>query len=73
MPHIVVKMYPGTSDEDKQKLAAAITTQITSFTGKPEMAISVDILEVAEEVWMDEVYATEIKPNMDRLYKKPGY
>jgi 4-oxalocrotonate tautomerase len=73
MPHIVVKMYPGTSDEDKQKLAAAITTQITAFTGKPEMAISVDILEVAEEVWMDEVYATEIKPNMDRLYKKPGY
>jgi 4-oxalocrotonate tautomerase len=73
MPHIVVKMYPGTSEEDKQKLAAAITTQITAFTGKPEMAISVDILEVAEEVWMDEVYATEIKPNMDRLYKKPGY
>ncbi|MDO7743875.1 MAG: tautomerase family protein [Pedobacter sp.] len=73
MPHILVKMYPGTSEEDKQKLAAAITTQITAFTGKPEMAISVDILEVAEEVWMDEVYATEIKPNMDRLYKKPGY
>jgi 4-oxalocrotonate tautomerase len=73
MPHIVVKMYPGTSEEDKQKLAAAITTQITEFTGKPDMAVSVDILEVAEEVWMDEVYATEIKPNMDRLYKKPGY
>jgi 4-oxalocrotonate tautomerase len=73
MPHIVVKMYPGTSEEDKQKLAAAITTQITAFTGKPDMAISVDILEVAEEVWMDEVYATEIKPNMDRLYKRPGY
>jgi len=73
MPHIVVKMYPGTSEEDKQKLAAAITTQIIAFTGKPEMAISVDILEVAENVWMDEVYATEIKPNMDRLYKKPGY
>jgi len=73
MPHIVVKMYPGTSEEDKQKLAAAITTQINAFTGKPEMAISVDIIEVAEEVWMDEVYATEIKPNMDRLYKKPGY
>jgi 4-oxalocrotonate tautomerase len=73
MPHIVVKMYPGTSEEDKQKLAAAITTQITAFTGKPEMAISVDIVEVAEDVWMDKVYATEIKPNMDRLYKKPGY
>jgi 4-oxalocrotonate tautomerase len=73
MPHIVVKMYPGTSEEDKQKLAAAITAQITEFTGKPDMAVSVDILEVAEEVWMDEVYATEIKPNMDRLYKKPGY
>lgn len=73
MPHIVIKMYPGTSEENKQKLAQAITEQVTKFTGKPEMAISVDIVEAAEETWMEEVYKTEISPNMDRLYKKPGY
>jgi 4-oxalocrotonate tautomerase len=73
MPHIVIKMYPGTSEENKQKLAQAVTQQVTEYTGKPDMAISVAIVEVAEDVWMDEVYATEIKPNMDSLYKKPGY
>jgi len=73
MPHIVVKMYPGTSEENKLKLAQAITKEVTTYTGKPDMAISVDIIEIAEELWMDDVYKTEITPNLDRLYKKPGY
>ncbi|CAM4370243.1 4-oxalocrotonate tautomerase [Pedobacter westerhofensis] len=73
MPHIVIKMYPGTSEEDKVKLAQAVTQQVTEFTGKPEMAVSVDIVEVAEELWMEEVYDKEINPNRERLYKKPGY
>jgi 4-oxalocrotonate tautomerase len=73
MPHIVIKMYPGTSEEDKVKLAQSVTQKVTEFTGKPDMAISVAIVEVEEDIWMNEVYDTEIKPNMDTLYKKPGY
>ena len=73
MPHIKIKIYPDVTEEQKQQLAEAITKQVTEITGKPEMVVSIDIVEVAEEKWMDEVYATDIKPKFDGLYKKPGY
>lgn len=73
MPHIKIKIYPDVTEEQKQKLAEAITKQVTEITGKPEMFVSIDIVEVPEENWMDEVYAADIKPNFESLYKKPGY
>lgn len=73
MPHVNVKMYPGTSEEQKEKIAQEITSIIIKHTGKPEEAVSIDINEVNEDIWMQEVYDKEIKPNMEKLYKKPGY
>ena len=73
MPHVIVKLYPGESEEQKAKLAEELTKTITSVTGKPVAAVSIAIEEVAEDVWMDQVYANEIKPNLEKLYKKPGY
>jgi len=73
MPHVTIKLYPTGSEEIKKKLAEEITKVVMSVVNKPEAAISIDIQEVEESVWMDEVYAKDIKPNMDRLYKKPGY
>lgn len=73
MPHVTIKLYPIGSEEIKTKLAEEITQVIMKVVDKPEGAISIDIQEVEESVWMDEVYAKDIKPNMDKLYKKPGY
>jgi len=73
MPHVIVKMYPGNTEEQKGKLAEEITKIVMASTGKSEAAVSVSILEVPEEVWMEQVYQTEILPEIDNLYKKPGY
>jgi 4-oxalocrotonate tautomerase len=73
MPHVTIKLYPTGSEEIKIKLAEEITKVIMNVVNKPEGAISIDIQEVEETAWMDEVYDKEIKPNMDKLYKKPGY
>lgn len=73
MPHVNLKMYSGTSEEQKEKIAQEITNIIIKHTGKPEAAVSIAIAEVAEDVWMEEVYNKEIKPNIEKLYKKPGY
>lgn len=73
MPHVTIKLYPTGSEEIKSKLAEEITKVIMKVAKKPETAISIDIQEVEESDWMDDVYNKEIKPNMDRLYKKPGY
>ncbi|EDM35959.1 4-oxalocrotonate tautomerase [Pedobacter sp. BAL39] len=73
MPHVTIKTYPDVTEEQKQALTQAITKEIISITGKPEMVISVDIIDVPEDEWMEKVYNTDITPNLDRLYKKPGY
>lgn len=73
MPHVIVKMYPGTSEEQKKELAKQITDSVMAIAQKPEGAVSVAIEEVADNEWMEKVYETEIRPNMDKLYKKPGY
>lgn len=73
MPHVVIKMYPGSSEEQKDKLSEEITKVIMNNTNKPEGAVSVAIEEVEESEWMKKVYDTEIRPNFDKLYKKPGY
>ena len=70
MPHVIIKMYPGSSDEQKSE---EITNVIMNNTNKPEAAVSVAIEEVAENEWMEKVYETEIRPNFEKLYKKPGY
>lgn len=73
MPHITIQTYPDVTEAQKQELTKAIIDNIVNITGKNEAAISIDIIEVPQEEWMDKVYDTDIKPNIERLYKKPGY
>lgn len=73
MPHVVVKAYPGATEEQKRELSNEITRAIMKIMNKPESSVSVDIVDVQPTDWMEKVYDTEIRPNMDRLYQKPGY
>ena len=73
MPHVIVKMYPGSTEELKKKLAEEITRVFMKVANKPETSVSVAIEEIAKNEWMKKVYDTEITPNLDKLYKKPGY
>jgi 4-oxalocrotonate tautomerase len=73
MPHVMIKMYPGTSEELKEKIAQEITKILITIADKSEGSVSIAITDVAKEVWMEEVYSKEIEPNLDKLYKKPGY
>ena len=44
-----------------------------SIANKPEAAVSVAIEEIEESEWMERVYDTDINPNLENRYKKPGY
>ncbi len=72
MPHVTIKTYP-ISEEQKVNLTQEIIKAIISTTGKPEDFISISITDVQESEWMETVYDKEIKPELDNLYKKPGY
>jgi 4-oxalocrotonate tautomerase len=73
MPHIIVKLYPGKSEEQKRELADEIVKDVMKVLQSSERAISVAFEEVAAEDWKEEVYVPEIEAKLESLYKKPGY
>jgi len=73
MPHVIVKLWPGKSEQQKTRLAEAITKDVTSILHYGDESVSVAMEEVEREEWVEKVYKPEIKNNLDKLYKKPGY
>ena len=73
MPHVLIKMYPGRTTEQKQRLAAAITECVVSIAKCEEKSVSVAIEEIAPEAWAEEVYRPDIMEKAKTLIKKPGY
>lgn len=73
MPHIIVKLWPGKSEKQKQLLADAITKDVMEILNYGEESISVAVQEVKPQDWAKQVYRPEIQANVEHLYKKPGY
>lgn len=73
MPHVIVKLVPGRSEQQKADLAAAITQAVITIAGSKEPDVSVAIEEVPLADWTERVYRPDIEPQLGRLYKTPGY
>jgi 4-oxalocrotonate tautomerase len=73
MPHVIVKLWPGKTAQQKRKLADAITKNVMSVLNYGEESVSVSLEEVAPEAWAAEVYRPDIIAKPEQLYKKPGY
>ena len=73
MPHVVVKLWPGRSDNQKSELADAIARDVMQVLGSSEAAVSVAFEEVDSREWAERVYRPEIRDKWDQVYKKPGY
>ena len=73
MPHVIVKLWPGKSEDQKRRLAEAITKDVTSVLHYGEESVSVAMEEVKSRDWTEKVYRPDIKEKWDKLYKKPGY
>ena len=73
MPHVIVKLWPGKSEQQKTQLADAIVKDVMDATGYGEESVSVAIEEVKSRDWAEKVYQPDIVKNWEKLYKKPGY
>jgi len=73
MPHIIVKMWPGPSEQQKKRLAELIVEDVVTALASADESVSVDIEEVKPSDWLQKVYRPAIEPRMGKLYKKPGY
>ena len=73
MPHVIVKLWPGKSEQRKKRLAEAIIRDVTSLLHYGEESVSVGMEEIKPDEWAEKVYRAELKNNLDKIYKKPGY
>ena len=73
MPHVIVKLYPGRSEEQKIRLAEEIVKDVVAILKSEAKSVSVAIEEVKAEDWSDKVYKPDILEKSEKLYKKPGY
>jgi 4-oxalocrotonate tautomerase len=73
MPHVIVKLWPGKSEQQKTRLAEAITKDVMDILHYGDESVSVAMEEIKPGEWAEKVYRAELKDNLDKLYKKPGY
>jgi 4-oxalocrotonate tautomerase len=73
MPHIIVKLLSGRSEEIKQQLTNLIVKDVVDVIKCEEKSVSVSFEEFEKEDWPEKVYKPDILENESRLYQKPGY
>jgi len=73
MPHVIVKLYPGRTEEQKKRLAEEIAKDVVAITNCKETSVSVALEEVEPGEWAEKVYRPEILNKQVHLYKRPGY
>ena len=73
MPHVVVKMYAGRTDDTKRRLAEAISRVVVEIAGTKPSSVSVAIEEYDPDEWTDRVYRPDVLEAGDTLILAPGY
>jgi 4-oxalocrotonate tautomerase len=73
MPHVIVKLQSGRSEQQKAKIAEEVTKAIMTGANCAEQAVSVSIEDIEPNDWVEQVYKPDIIGRPDTLYKKPGY
>lgn len=73
MPHVIVKLWPGKSEQQKAELAEKITKDVMEVLHYGEQSVSVGFEEVSAGDWAAKVYRPDIVNTTGKLYKKPGY
>ena len=73
MPHGIVKLWPGKSEQQKNRLAEKIARDVADVLHYGDESVSVAIEEIEARDWAEKVYKPDILDKREQLYKKPGY
>jgi len=72
MPHVIVKLWPGKSEQQKTRLAERITKDGMDVLNYGDESVSVAFEEISAQDWAEKVYEPDIAARAEQLYKKPG-
>ncbi|KRF43550.1 hypothetical protein ASG93_01090 [Paenibacillus sp. Soil787] len=60
MPHIIVKLFPGQSEDQMKELIDKIVQAVIETMHASEPSVSVSFEEIPNEKWANEVYKPDI-------------
>ena len=74
MPHVIIKLWPGNTMDEKKTLADIITDSIHETLGIRKKAVTVAFDDVEPEDWWEKVHVPLIDGNKTGIVFKPeGY
>lgn len=73
MPHVIVKLQAGRSEQQKARIAEEVTKAIVTGANVGADAVSVSLEDIQPGDWVEKVYKPDIAGKIETLYKKPGY
>jgi 4-oxalocrotonate tautomerase len=73
VPHIIVKLWPGRSEEQKLRFTEAVIKNATAILDCEEKSVSVGFEVVQPQEWEEKVVKPDIQAKWDTLTKKPTY
>lgn len=73
MPHVILKIAAGKSQEEKTALAQALSDAVTTTLACDEKFVSVGIEDIEVSDWTEKVFVPEIAGKPELIFKKPGY
>ena len=73
MPHVIVTLWPGKSEQQECRLTEEIVKGVTKVLNYGDESVSVAIEEIEPQDWAERVYKPDIVGKSDERYKKPGY
>lgn len=73
MPHVIIKLHPGRTDAEKERLADRMAEVLHETLAYRPENVSVVVEEVAPERWMQNVYEPDIQQRQSDLFRRPGY
>jgi len=73
VPHVVVKLWPGKSEQQKTRLAQEITDSVMSVLNYGTQSVRLGLRKSNRRSGRRRCTAPISKPNGTSSYKKPGY
>lgn len=74
MPHVHIKHFPHDfTDEQKQRLAEAVTEVVVDHFGTYDGAVSIALEPVPADDWDEAVTVPDVQGRAHLLIKKPNY
>ena len=72
MPHVIVKLWPGKSEEQKTRLADKITKDVMDVLDYGDESVSVGFEEVKSLDWKEKVYKPDIQDKAGPSLQEAG-